>query len=428
MSSRSRQVIHTVLTRFARVALGAATGIVIARSLHAEGRGAYAAVVAVASMAQSVGHMSVEQAHTALWRRARASIPSNSLLLGPAVGTFAGTAALIIVLLLGPRAVPLPSYGLLLVALAAVPLGMTVLYVNSVLVLQGRLNVVNRASLVAAVGQCGALLGFAFTGTLTVGVVVWVWTIAAGLPLVMLVPAMRPRLRDVDRRLAGATLTYGLRYHLAFAALYLLLRLDVLLLNGLSTPTAVGLYSLAVTIAELAWIVTDAAAQVALARQADTELADAAAVTLAATRTSALLSAVAVAGMCLTAPVLVPLLYGPGFAGSVPALMGLAVGIFALGATRPVNGFLVRLNRPVVSSAISLSAVAANVVLCLVLIPRWGVVGCGLASSGGYAILGGAQVAWFLRATGTPARRLLPGRADLDRLTRPGRRRARVDA
>ncbi|HEV7898103.1 MAG TPA: polysaccharide biosynthesis C-terminal domain-containing protein [Planosporangium sp.] len=413
MTGRRRQFVETVLVQVARIGLGAVAGMVTARALHAQGRGAYAAVATIASTALALGHLSLEQGHMSLWRRQRDAIPANSALLGPLTGTVSAVAAAVVVLALGPHAVPLPGYGLLIVALAAVPFGMTVLYLNGVLVLQGRVDVVNRAALLSAVAQCGALAACGLAGRLSVAVVVWVWALSTALPLATLLPALGPRLRDANRVVAVRALAYGLRYHAAFAALYLLFRLDVLLLNGLSSPAAVGLYSVAITIGELAWIVTNAAAQVSLARQADAELPESASVTLAMTRLSVLLSAIAVAGMCVAAPVLIPLMYGSEFAGSVPALLGVAPGIFAFGATRPIWAYLVRLNRPIVTSGIVLAAMAGNVGLCLLLIPRWGVLGCALASSAGYIGLCGAQLVWFLRATGTPARRLAPGRAEL---------------
>nr|WP_240940609.1 polysaccharide biosynthesis C-terminal domain-containing protein [Planosporangium flavigriseum] len=116
-------------------------------------------------------------------------------------------------------------------------------------------------------------------------------------------------------------------------------------------------------------------------------------------------------------------MYGSGFRDSVPALLALAPGIFTFGATRAVGAHLIRLDRPMIISGITLAAMAGNVALCLLLIPRWGLVGCALASSAGYAVLGGAQVAWFLRATRTPARALVPGRAELDALRRAYRAR-----
>jgi O-antigen/teichoic acid export membrane protein len=117
----------------------------------------------------------------------------------------------------------------------------------------------------------------------------------------------------------------------------------------------------------------------------------------------------------------------------VPALFALAPGILALGATRPLGAYLLRLNRPVRMTAITVGAVVLNITACLVLIPRWGVIGCALACSLGYLALAGGQLTWFVHAVGIPSTRLLPGRAELARAravvtrVRPARSRPAAD-
>lgn len=412
LSGPAGQILRSAATRVACVALGTVAGVVVARALHPEGRGAFAVVMTLATLTQALGHLSVEQSQVALWRTGRAAIPSNAVLIGPAAGLLAVAVAAVAVTALGPGIVPLPGAGLAALALTSVPLGMTVLYLNNVLVLQARVHVVNRSLLLTMVLQVATLLTCAATGRLTVAVAVAVWAVSVGLPLVVLLPAVRPRLRERDLAFARRTVLHGVRYHGGFAAMFLLLRLDVLILNASSTPGAVGLYTAAVTVAEMSRILTDSTAQVALSRQADSGLAGAAAVTVRAGRLSAVLAVAAVAAMCLAAPPAIPLLYGHAFAGSVPALFALAPGMVALGATRPLGVYLLRLNRPVAMTAITVAGVAINVALCLALIPRWGIVGCALASSAGYLSVAACQLTWFLRATGTPPARLLPGREE----------------
>jgi len=66
-------------------------------------------------------------------------------------------------------------------------------------------------------------------------------------------------------------------------------------------------------------------------------------------------------------------------------------------------------------SAASVAALALNVVAILVLVPRWGIVGCALASSASYTLIATVQVARFCRASSTPVWRLLPSPARLRR-------------
>jgi O-antigen/teichoic acid export membrane protein len=395
--------------------LGAVSGVVIARELQPEGRGAYYVIATIAMITISVGHLSVEQSHVWLWSRAadRRSLAANSLVLGLVVGTLAAVAAALIIGVLGPRVVPVAGYGLLAMAFAAIPFAMAVVYLNNILVLRSQVQVVNTGALLGGSLQCGTLLLLATVTRLSPGVVIVLWVVSVTVPLAVLVPAVRPRFRHWDRTLARQALDRGLRYHLGLASLFLLFRSDILILDGLTTTAAVGLYSLAVSLAELTRLVTDAIAQIALPRQLDPDDQGAAAATLGVVRISTVVALASVGLMCVAAPPLIPIVYGSVFGGSVPSLLALAPGLLALGATRPIGAFLLRLDRPMLASAMSLAALVVNIALNLVLVPVYGIVGSAVASSIAYGALAGLQTAWFLRATGASPRDLLPGPAEV---------------
>ncbi|MCW2919500.1 MAG: Membrane protein involved in the export of O-antigen and teichoic acid-like protein [Actinomycetia bacterium] len=416
MSTSARQVAHTVSARAVSLVLTGLSGVVIARALQPEGRGAYYVIVTIAGIALSVGHLSIEQSHVWLWSRTenRAALAANSVVLGLFVGTLAALAATATVAVLGPDVVPVASYGHLAVALTVIPCGMTVLYLNNVLVLRSRVDVVNRAAMLAGTLQCSALLLLGAMTRLSPGWVVGLWALSVAAPLAVLLPASRPRLRQYDASLAYRAIGRGLRYHLGLASLFLLFRSDILILDGLTTTTAVGLYSLAVSLAELTRVGTDAIAQVALPRQMDNDHDGAIAVTARTTRFTAIFAVGSVGLMCAAAPIVIPVVYGSAFSGSVPSLFALAPGLLALGMTRPIGAFLLRLDRPLLGSAMSVAALLINVVLNLALIPDYGIVGSAVASSIAYTMLAGMQGAWFLRATGTPLRQLLPGLDEMD--------------
>jgi len=400
------------------VALSAATAVVIARTLGPDGRGAYAIVVTLATTALALGHLSVDQAHATRWPVGRRSIMANSALLGPVLGLL--TTGIALALLAG-GVTGLELHGqrsLVVLALFAVPASMTVMYLSNVLVLDGRVGVVDWSALIGNVLQCGALLATAALGWLSVEWVVWIWAVSAAAPLIPLLAAVRPRWRHVDLRLAGRAIWLGARYHGGSAALYLTYRVDVLILAGLASTAEVGLYTLAVTLAELIRMPTDAYARASLAAQMGGDLAQAAAVTVRATRISVGLAGGCVTALCLAAPVVIPVTYGPGFSASVPALLALAPGLLALGVGRPVSAYLVRLNRPLTMSALSVAALVVNVTVNLWAIPRWGIVGCALSSSVSYTLIAAVHIGRFCRATGTPVRALLPGRGELTGLSR----------
>jgi O-antigen/teichoic acid export membrane protein len=409
-----RQVAHTVVIRAVLMVLGALSGVVIARELQPEGRGAYYVIATIATITISAGHLSIEQAHVWLWSRAAdpRSLAANSLVLGVVVGALAALAAAVTVGVLGPDVVPVVGYGQLAVALAAIPCAMAVLYLNNILVLRSEVQVVNRGALLGGSLQCGVLLALAVVSRLSPAAVIALWAVSVSVPLLVLLARVRPRPRYWDGSLARTAVGRGLRYHVGLASLFLLFRADILILDGLTTTAAVGLYSLAVSLAELTRLVTDAIAQIALPRQLSTDDHGAAAATVSVTRLTTIVALVSVGLMCAAAPPLIPIVYGTSFGGSVPSLLALAPGLLALGATRPIGAYLLRLDRPLLGSAMAVAALLVNIALNLVLVPGYGILGSAVASSVAYTALAALQSAWFVRATGTPFRTLLPGRAE----------------
>jgi O-antigen/teichoic acid export membrane protein len=283
-----------------------------------------------------------------------------------------------------------------------------------VLTLRSQMNAVNRCYLIGALAQCLPLIALGLSGALSVGWVVIIWTMSMGLPLALLLPALRGSGAVPDLLLARRTLGLGLRYHAGTAASYLLLRVDIFILNALEpTTAAVGLYSLAVTLAELTKLLTDAIVPVMMPEQVETSAGHAAAVTAATVRMATLFSGVAIALMCLIAPVLIPLIYGPAFQGAGPALIALAPGLLALGATNPVRTYLFRLSRPGPMSLMFIAVMAVNVSLNFALIPQFGIIGASLASSVAYTLLASLQTGWFVKVTGIRLPDLIPGLAEI---------------
>ncbi|MBB5870809.1 O-antigen/teichoic acid export membrane protein [Allocatelliglobosispora scoriae] len=384
-------------TRAVLLCLGVGTGVVLARALGPEGRGHYTVAVTIATVAMALGHLSVEQAQISLWRDPlrRDGLIGN----GPSLGLITGTAAALVtgaVLVAGLRwpALGLPDPLLLGVALASVPFTTASVYVTGTSLLRGRIGVVNRSRLGAAAVQCSALVLLAALGMLTAGWVVAIFTATALLQFVLL----RPGPHRWNRSLARLTLRAGLPLHTGSSAFFLLQRVDILLLNALASPIAVGLYSVAVTVAEMTRLIADSVTQTAMPGLADADEEAAIRATRRATVATfaAALGSAGVLGGC--AWFALPLVYGPDFAGSAAPLIALLPGLVLLAGTRPAGAWLLRVGRPHLVSATSVAGLGLNVALNLLLVPRFGAVGCALASTAGYGALALSQLCWFVHA------------------------------
>jgi O-antigen/teichoic acid export membrane protein len=415
------RVLSTFGTRILLTGIAALTGIIIARALGPTGRGEYYVIATVSAIAVSVGHLSVEQAQMYLWgelRERRRALIANAVVLAGLLGIMVAAVTWAVVTLLGPDRVPLFSTVALLLGLAVIPVSLLVLWNNNLLLLAGRVDRYNRGILLAAVVQCGLLVGLTVTGHISTLAVVVVWAATSGLSLLVSMATLRPRFQDVSLPLVARAVRTGLRYHAGLAAFFLLLRLDVVLLNGLVSPRDVGLYSVAVTMAELVWLFTDSVANAVVSRQADSDMAGSARVTAASVRFGMVGATLLTLGMGVSSPLLLPLLYGEAFAPAVIPLVGLLPGVVGLALSRPVGAYLLRLNRPILTAGSAGAAAVLNVVLIFVLVPRVGIVGASIASSAAYVLLAVAYLALFRHFADLRWRDFLPRRNEVAGLAR----------
>lgn len=411
MSSPLAAMAGVLASRTLRLALGAVTGVVLARTLQPEGRGIYTLIATTMVTAIAVGHLSLEKSQIALWRdeaRHRALI-TNALVLSMALGTAAALAAAVFLTVSGsPGASPLWA-----MALLAVPFGAASVNLTSVLLLQSRRKVVNGGAVAAGTVQCLPVLALAATGNVTVTSVVICCAVAPLVPFLFAVRALWPVSLRCEWSLVRTQLSLSSRYHVGLVACHLLLNVDVFLLSAMDSASAVGIYTVAVTLMALTRVPAEAITQVALPQQAVSGTHEAGRITARTLRLNLLVSGALIGLIAVTSPWVIPLVYGHAYAASVTPLLILAPGAVALTLTRLTEQYLVRLDRPMTMTAISCGALGVNLLLNLVTIPRWGAVGAALAATSAFTLLALLETVWFLRSARMSALDLVPRLTDL---------------
>jgi O-antigen/teichoic acid export membrane protein len=405
------QAAQTFMARSFAYGVGFVAAVLIARFLGPTGRGSYYVVVTVAVTAVSVGHLSVEQSNLYLWPRwpDRRQLVGASALAAAVLGIVVAVIAGIVVV--GPARgwVPLDRPDLLWVALLGIPVQLAGLYGAGLLVAGGRLRANNVALLCSALLHLAVIAVLAATGRLGVSGVVVAWLVAAAVLTGLQWRGVLVSLgvRRPTARLLRRLLSVGLRYHLGMVAIYLILRVDIFMLNALTDTAQVGLYSVAVTLAEATYLVTDSVGQAAVSRQIDSRGTEYA-YTARITRTNFVLSLLAVGSLVLSAPVAVPFVFGESFRATVGGLVALAPGIVAFATLRPLTVFGNQRNRPLLVAGAYLVGLAANIALNVWLIPELGIMGAGVASSVTYGLIAVFHCVWFLRVSGMAPSSLRP--------------------
>lgn len=185
-------------------------------------------------------------------------------------------------------------------------------------------------------------------------------------------------------------------------------KVDLFLVEHFLGLSPTGVYSIAVAVAELLWLVSSAVTTAAYARIGQPDREAAIRLTLRAMHASVLMLLAISPLLWGAAALLVPMLLGPAYAPAVPVLALLLPGVALYGAASALSAwFTNHAGRPQVPALLATGSLLINIAVSVWAIPRWGMLGGALATTLSYAITIGVAALWFARASGQPLWRIL---------------------
>lgn len=170
---------------------------------------------------------------------------------------------------------------------------------------------------------------------------------------------------------------------------------------------AVGTYSVAVTVAELLWLLSQSVTVSAYARIGNPDVRIASSMTVQAVRINVLSTVVAAPILLALASWALPWVMGPAYEASVMPLAALLPGVAAYAAASSLSAFYTNhLGRPHLSGGIAGLSLLVSFGLGCLLVPWMGALGAGISSSLGYIVAIVVAYGVFLRQAGLPVRAL----------------------
>lgn len=208
---------------------------------------------------------------------------------------------------------------------------------------------------------------------------------------------------------------FGSRAWVGSLARFLNFRTDQILMGFLASEAALGVYAVAVNASEALLYLPAATATALLPVAARTEAGLRAEQAVRAFRSVAVVTAAAGLVAALVGPVLLPLVFGSDFEGSVAPFLWLLPGALGFAAIAVFSNALVAGSSPGLSSAGPLVALVVGIGLDLILIPRFGASGAAAAASAAF-LAGGfvALIAFRRRSPFAWSLLLQPRRSDLN--------------
>lgn len=392
-------------------ASGFVAGLLVARSLGAEARGVVALVALTYRQAAVVVSMGLDSALLHFGARAPHGLTAHSrraLLVGLGQGALAALAGWVLLRTALANAVS-PARGVATIAAVAAPAVLVLTYGNAVLRGAGRLVEASIMEGVAAVSTLAVVVAGVVTDRLWLAVLGAAAGTMAGAALTAFLVHRLPAPGEPRAGAAGwgALLRYGFAGHAGTVFQNLNYRIDFYVVALLLSATDVGIYALAVSLAEALLLLPDALALVVMQRASTTPRTRATEVTLRL----GLLAAVVGGGLlALAGRRLVPAVFGDGFADAPDAILALLPGILAIAVWKTLVHDLAGRGFPTVKSTSAGLALLVTLAADLLLIPPFGIVGAATASSIAYTAAAVVAVRRYRSVMGRPLAAVVLGR------------------
>jgi O-antigen/teichoic acid export membrane protein len=251
-----RKIAETLLTRLLLLAVGLITSVAVARILGPEGRGAYAIAVTIGAIGVQFGNLGLHGANTYNVARKPELLPeivANTSLVGFGLGTI-GAVGGWIVLVLMPGLVPVGGT-LLCLALAGIPFGLASLLFQNILLGLHKVRDYNKIELTGRLLAIGLILLLIAVGAVSVEMVFSAGLVAAILGCCWAMWIVHKHLSQTPRinlQLFMDSVAYGAKIYLASLFMYLVLKIDLLMVAHFLGERQTGWYSVAVAMAD--WI------------------------------------------------------------------------------------------------------------------------------------------------------------------------------
>jgi O-antigen/teichoic acid export membrane protein len=416
-----RHSILTFGTRIAIVLVNIPTSILVARLLGVEGQGAYSSSIILPTLFAFAGLLGIDSAHTFLLSKkqfTRAQINGQSLILTAVLAAVVTPVYLVFLRFYGGAADP-QLRPLLTMAAALIPVLLAKYF--SIAFLLGtedikRFNLANFLQAAALLAlMCANLFVFhgGVRGALLAYLASEVAVTAVGVAAARRAARGERLIARPPRGFFKRSLVYGLQGHVGNILVLFTYRFDTFIILSMAGVPAQGFYSIAVLLAEKLSHIPESIQVVLFPRLSALDPADANRLTPRVVRNSLFATAVAAGGLYLLSRPLLLLFFGTEYLDSLAAFRVLIPGVVMLSVAKILSTDFSGRDKRIYYTVGTAVAFAANVVLCLLWIPRWGIVGAAWASTVAYTVQAVVMLVFFTRLSGRGfVETVVPGRED----------------
>lgn len=382
--SGAAAIMQTLGARVFILANNVATGMITARFLGAEGRGEQAAMIVWAIFFANLMTFGLPSALVYQFKRHpedRSILFSAALVSGGILGTIATLIGIVLMpFWLSNYSPDVIFYARLFMLLA--PLGLLQQVFAAAFEASGDFAAANQLRCLMPLVTLISLVMLAVTGQLTPLTSAMAYTLNSIPVFIWMLRRLWSRFKPQWRGLGKARrrlLTYGLRAYGNEMLNALSLQLDQVLVVGLLSAEAMGIYVVALSLSRMLRVFQTSMTTVLFPKVAAQPLSEIVSLTSRVNRINLVLTLMVGVGLLGLGPVLLQLLYGNEFTAATTVFRLLVAEIILSGATQILAQALMAAERPGVVTLVQASGIGLNALLALILIPQYGLTGAGIA-------------------------------------------------
>ncbi len=383
----SDRVLVLFVTQVVTAGVGIFNGFVLARLLGPAAKGDYYLLTLLPSTIMVVVQLGLPQAFGFFAARGQTEgLTRKALLLTAAIALPALTAAILLLPVLRTTFMAGLETSHILFALLALPLALNATYTTGIVLGRQAVRWYAGVNITQVIGysvllvHLVAVLGLGLPGALFIFVAI-TCVQAAG----FLIGSARVTARHQDPGLEPAGVRdlfrYGLRLYPAIITQFFSYRADVFMLAFLlpDASAPLGYYSMGVSMAEMVFFFPNAVAILLFPHVAGSVREDSDRQVPVVARVTLLMTAFFGLALVPVATILITVIL-PDFTPALPALYILLPGVVVFSIAKVLSGYLTGLGRTGLTSSVAVSSFVLNIVLNLVLIPRFGILGAAASS------------------------------------------------
>jgi len=388
----TKNILITFITRILQLVLGIGSSIIIARILGPEGKGVYSLVILLPAFLIIFTNFGIGPASIYYIGKKKYSskeVFGVNIIFSILISIFAIIIGLIVILFLGKKLFPGIEKEYLFLALLLIPFQIFLQFVVNILLGLQKFKKYNFINLIQTFIFLFLIIVFLLGLHFGIKAVIIAQILSIFIGSIFLFFQVKKETKGIvfslNKNLLKDFFLYGAKVYFGNILGFLHYRIDMFILNIFLNPIAVGFYSIAVVLSEKIWFISQSAGVLLFPRvSSETDSKKLKEFTPLVCRNILFITVLVVILLFLLSHSLIILLYSNQFFNSILPFQILLIGVVTISGWRILANDLYGRGKPILNSYITGISIVINIILNIILIPKYGIIGVAWATTISY--------------------------------------------